>query len=181
MTVNEVEKQVLRLLDEVGASDYSDRMYKLIDEAQREIACTWGFIRKKMVLEAEAGVPILLPEDVYAVERAESVAGSADFTLEPTEDGTGAEIFFEQKGSYKVFYKAYPDSIGENDSSKSIQLAPEYDTALVCYTAALTQDNEYDKRAYQLFMERYNNSIATVQNAMQRTGKARVIIHGKSV
>ncbi len=176
MTVSECEKQVLRLLDEVGVSDYADRMYKLIDEAQREIACTWGFIIKAAMLEAKAGVAMPLPEDCYAIER----ASNDHWELEPVEVNGDWEmgIAFSEDGTHKLIYKAYPKTIGESDSAAEIQLAPEYHTALCCYVAALTQHNEYDKRAYQIFMERYNNSIAQVQHARQVTGKARVVTNG---
>lgn len=179
MTVSDCEKQVLRLLDEVGVTDYAGRMYKMIDEAQREIACTWGFIHRKVVLEAVAGEVMALPEDLYAIER----ASNDGFDLEPIlVDGEWQNgIVFSESGSHTLIYKAYPGAIGENDSAKRIQLAPEYHTALCCYVAALTQHNEYDKRAYQIFMERYNNSIATVQNAKQMNGKARVVTNGRII
>lgn len=179
MTVNDVEKQVLRLLDEVGVTDYAERMYKLIDEAQREIACTWGFIRRSCTLEVTAGEPILLPENLHAIERADN----EEFDLEPVEvDGKWERgIVFSESGTVKLIYKAYPDTITESDAAKEIELAPEYHTALCCYVAALTQHNEYDKRAYQIFMERYNNSIAQVQHAKQMTGKARVITNGRII
>ena len=49
MTVLECEKRVLGLLDEVGTTDYSNRIYDMINEAQTVIATTWGYIRKKAV------------------------------------------------------------------------------------------------------------------------------------
>ncbi len=178
MTVNDVEKQVLRLLDEVGADDYSDRMYKLINEAQREIACTWGFIRKAVKLSVTAGEPVALPVDCYSIERADN----DDFELVPVEvDGEWQMgIVFSEGGDQSLIYKAYPDTIEENDTNKKIQLAPEYHTALCCYTAALTQQSD-NKKMYQIFMERYNNSIAQVQNAGRMNGKARVVISGRAI
>ena len=179
MTVNECEEQVLRLLDEVGVSDYADRMYRLIDEAQRVIACTWGFIRRKAVLTSVEGEVVPLPEDCYAIERVKD----ADFDLEPVEvDGEWQNgILFSKAGEHTLIYKAYPDHITETDGGKLIQLAPEYHAALCCYVAALTQDNEYDKRAYQLFMERYNEKIAAVERARQMSGKAKVVVYGRTV
>ncbi len=179
MTVSECEKQVLRLLDEVGATDYADRMYKLIDEAQREIACTWGFIIKAAMITADAGVAVPLPEDCYAIER----AGNDDWDLEPVEvDGVWQNgIVFSEGGTHKLIYKAYPKEIGEGDSSAKIQLAPEYHTALCCYAAALSQHTDDNKQNYQLLMERYNNTIASVQNAKRVNGKARVVVYGRSI
>lgn len=185
MTVSECEAQVLRLLDEVGVTDYNQRMYKLIDEAQRVIACTWGFIRRKAVLTDGENV---LPEDCYAIE---TIYTSSDRTaavhwdLGPVEvDGDwkrGIVLSGNGDGRYTLIYKAYPNEIGDNDSAKQIQLAPEYLAPLCTYVAALTQDNEYDKRAYQLFMERYNNEIALIERARSTTGKARVVTNGWSI
>lgn len=179
MTVSDVEKQVLRLLDEVGATDYAERMYKLIDEAQREIACTWGFIRRSWSGEVTAGVPVALPEDVYAIERVDN----GEFDLMPMQvNGEWCQgIVFPESGTRTLIYKAYPDTIAENDASKKIQLAPEYHTALCCYVAALTQHNEYDKRAYQIFMGRYNDCRLQIQEAKQMTGRAKVVTNGRII
>lgn len=177
MTVGECEAQVLRLLDEEGATDYAQRMYKFIDEAQRVIATTWGFIRKKATLTATDGETVPLPEDCYRID---AIRGGS-YEREPveTEGGLwrdGVTLSGSKDGVYTLLYYAYPETIGENDSAKLIQLAPEYYAALCCYVAALTQDNEYDKRAYQIFMERYNNEVALVERARSATGKAQVII-----
>ena len=178
MTVLECEQQVLRLLDEVGVTDYADRMYRFIDEAQRVIACTWGFIRKRMRVTVADGEAVPLPADCFAVE---TVKGGHDFDVEPTEDGGLELVFAEGAGVYTVIYKAYPDPVTESDGGKRIQLAPEYHAALCCYVAALTQDNEYDKRAYQLFMERYNNEIALAERARQNNGRVKVVNLGRFV
>ncbi len=179
MTVNDVEKQVLRLLDEVGVSDYNQRMNKLIDTAQRDIACTWGFILRSCTLDVEAGVAVPLPENLYAIERADN----EDFDLEPLEvDGKWQMgIVFSKSGTVKVIYKAYPDEIGDNDNSKEIQLAPEYHSALCCYVAALTQQAEWNKQNYQVFMDRYDEIILQVQNARRMSGKARVVTDGQII
>lgn len=181
MTVAECERQVLRLLDEVGASDYGDRMYQLIDSAQREIATQWGFIRKKVVLGAEDGEAVALPGDCYSIEK---VKGGS-YELEPveTEDGwvDGVILTGSETGAYTVYYKAYPDEITESDGGKSIQLPREYHNALCYLVAALTQDNEYDKRAFQLFKERYNDQITMIERAKNVTKKARVIVRGRAV
>lgn len=172
MTVNECERQVLRLLDEVGATDYAQRMYKLIDEAQRVIATTWGFIKKRVILTAADGETVALPADCYAVEKVKN----GTYEEEPMENGSkGLTLSGSGDGTYILIYKAYPDTIGESDSAKAIQLAPEYYAALCCYVAALTQD---DKQAYQLFMERYNNEIALVERAKNVNGKAKVVVYG---
>ena len=179
MTVGECEAQVLRLLDEVGATDYAQRMYKFIYEAQRVIATTWGFIRKKATLTAAEGETVPLPEDCYRIE---TVKGG-NWEQEPveTEDGLwrdGITLSGSKDGRYALLYYAFPKTIGENDSAKLIELAPEYYAALCCYVAALTQQSEYDKRGYQIFMERYNNEIALVERAKGATAKAKVIVLG---
>ena len=175
MTVNECEKQILRLLDEVGVSDYAQRMNKLIDEAQRVIATTCGFIKKRAVLTASEGELIALPSDCYAIEK---IKGGS-YEEEPTEDGKkGVVLSGSENSAYTLIYKAYPSAIGDNDSGKEIEIPQEYYTALCCYTAALTQGNEYDKRAYQLFMERYNTEIAMVERSRNTNGKARVVVYG---
>ncbi|MBR6794419.1 MAG: hypothetical protein IKM48_08715 [Clostridia bacterium] len=179
MLVSDVEKQVLRLLDEVSVTDYAERMYRMIDEAQREIATTWGFIRRACTLEVTAGEPTELPANFYAMEKADR----EDFEIVPMEVGGQWKngIIFSEGGTVRILYKAYPTEVTESDAAMEIELAPEYHTALCCYVAALTQHNEYDKRAYQIFMERYNNSIASVQHAKQMTGKARVVNYGRII
>lgn len=177
MTVSECKKQVLRLLDEVGVSDYDDRIYKLIDEAQRVIACTWGFIRKKITLHASDGETVALPEDCYAIEAVRGGSWSPE-PIEVNGEWKNGILLNGGNEEYVLTYKAYPDTIEDTDGNKTIQLAPEYHTALCCYTAALTQHNEYDKRAYQLFMGRYNDEMALVERARRMTGKARVVVHG---
>lgn len=175
MTVNECEAQVLRLLDEVGATDYAQRMTKLIDEAQRVIATTVGFIKKRVELTAAEGELVALPADCFAIERVKE----GSYEEEPMNDGSkGIVLSGSATEKYTLIYKAYPDTIGEGDSGKSLQIAPEYYSALCSYVAALTQDNEYDKRAYQLFMERYNNEIALAERARNMNGKARVVVYG---
>lgn len=47
MTVLECEQRVLGLLDEVGTTDYSNRIYDMISEAQTVIATTWGLYAKR--------------------------------------------------------------------------------------------------------------------------------------
>lgn len=176
MTVLECEQRVLGLLDEVGTTDYSNRIYDMISEAQTVIATTWGFIRKKAVLTCPAGEAVPLPEDCYAVEE---VRGGS-WTLEPVLVGEiwRPGIALSGGTEYTLIYKAYPDKIGENDGNKKIQIPEECHAALCCYVAALTQGNEYDKRAYQIFMGRYTDAMALVERARQNAGKARVIIRG---
>lgn len=178
MTVRECEEQVLRLLDEVGMTDYAERMIPMIEEAQRVIACEWGAIRKRMQITVGDGESVPLPDDCYAIEQ---VRGVREWEVLPTEDGGRELLFPEGAGVYTVIYKAYPDSIGFADGAKPIQLAREYHTALCCYVAALTQGNEHDKRAYNLFMERYNNEIAMVERAKQGNGRVRVVTYGRYV
>ncbi len=177
VTAYDIERQVLRLLDEVGVTDYSDRMYPFISEAQTVIATQWGFLRRKFTTEAADGEVVALPEDCYAVESVS--AGS--WEEEPVQvDGTWRRGIRLSGGDgvYTVRYKAYPDVIGEDETAAVIELPREYHTALCCLVAALTQDNEYDKRAYQLFMERYNTERAMVERAKSMVGKARVIRRG---
>ena len=176
-TALDIERQVLRLLDEVGVTDYSDRMYPFISEAQTVIATQWGFLRRKFTVEAADGEAVALPEDCYAVEK----VSEGSWTEEPVQvDGAWKRGILISGGSGRctVYYKGYPTEIGEDDSAAVIELPREYHAALCCLTAALTQDNEYDKRAYQVFMERYNTERAMVERAKAMVGKARVIRHG---
>lgn len=176
MTVEQCKEQVLRYLDEVGVTDYDERIYLLISEAQTEIATQWGFIRKKKMLEAKDGQTVALPADCFAVEK---VIGGT-FELDPMDEaGTpGITLSGGETEIYSLVYKAYPDEISEGDGAKELQLPREYHTALCCLTAALTQDNEYDKRAYQIFKERYNEQMAMIERAKTLNGKVRVIAHG---
>lgn len=182
MTVAECEAQVLRLLDEVGSGDYRDRIYKLIEAAQTEIATQWAFIRKKAVVAAEDGEAIALPADCYAIEK---VVGG-DYELEPveTESGwvDGAILSGSENGTYTLYYKAYPDRIENGDGSKKIQLPREYHSALCYRVAALTRDRELDSeaRAYNVFMQQYNDEISMIERTKNMTKKAKVIIRGRT-
>ncbi len=174
MTVNECKEQVLRLLDEVGVSDYAQRINHLIDKAQRVIATTCGFIKKRAVLTAEEGELIALPADCFAIEKVKE----GTYEEEPLENGGKGIILSGGAGTYTLIYKAYPDPIGDSDDGKELQIAPEYYAALCFYVAALTQDNEYDKRAFQLFKNEYNEAIALVERTKNMNGKARVVTYG---
>ncbi len=175
MTVNECEAQVLSLLDEVGATEYARRMNGLINMAQRDMACECAFIRKKMVLDVAEGESVALPGDCYVVE---AVRGGT-YKEEPLEDGgKGIVLSGSSDGRYTLFYKAYPDTIGDNEGAKALQIPPEYHSALCARVAALTQANEYDKRAYQIFMEMYKERVATVEYAKTTARKVRVVVNG---
>lgn len=182
MTVAECEAQVLRLLDEVGVSDYNDRMYRLIDSAQREIATQWGFIHKKTVVGAEAGETIALPEDCYAIERIKG--GSYEEELAETAEGfvPGVTLYGSENGVYTIYYKAYPNEIDDDDGETVIQLPREYHNALCYRVAALTRDRELESeaRAYNVFMQQYNDQIAMMERAKNTTKKAKVIISGRA-
>lgn len=176
MTVEQCKEQVLRLLDEVGVNDYDGRIYPLINEAQTEIATQWGFIRKKKMLEAKDGATVALPADCFAIDK---VVGG-NYELEPMDESgqMGITLSGSETGIYWLVYKAYPDMIDEGDGGRELQLPREYHAALCSLVAALTQDNEYDKRAYQLFIDRYNNQMAMIERAKGLNGKVRVISNG---
>lgn len=173
MKVNECIKRVLALLDEVGASDYANRIHDHINKAQMTIATQWGFILKKKTFRVEEGLILPLPADVYAIEKVEP----GDWDLEVMEEGGyGLKLSGSADGSYHVTYKAYPDAVTEKDSAKEIQLRPEYHAALCYLTAALSQDNEYDKRAYQLFKDAYDEQMGMILRARQQTNRAKVVV-----
>lgn len=180
MTVADCERQVLRLLDEVGSSDYGGRMYKLIETAQREIATQWGFIRKKAVIGAEDGETVPLPEDCYAIEKVKG--GKFEEDLAETENGfvDGVTLSGSENGVYTLYYKAYPTDIQENDGGAILQIPKECFDALCYRTAALTRDRELDSEAtaYNYFMDQYNNQMTMLERAKNTTKKARVIIRG---
>jgi hypothetical protein len=182
MTVADCEKQVLRLLDEVGVSDYGNRIYKLIDAAQMEIATQLGFIRKKAVIGAEEGEAVALPADCYAIEKV--IGGSYETEPVETEDGwvEGVILSGSENGVYTICYKAYPNEISENDGGAAIQVPREYHNALCYRAAALTRDRELDSeaQAYKYFMDQYNNEISMLERAKNMTKKARVIIRGRA-
>lgn len=180
MTVAQCEEQVLRYLDEVGVSDYGDRMIPFINEAQTVIATQWGFLRKKVTLQARPGETVALPLDCYAVER---VPG-AEWSIDPLEEGSTAEgitLSGSETGYYTIVYKAYPDLLDDEDMETEIQLPREYHTALCCLVAALTQHNETDEPAYQIFMNRYNDQVAMIERAKTMAAKARVITNGRII
>lgn len=168
MNFTEVKEQALRYLDEVGTSDYDERIDGFIDEAQLIIATQWGFIRKKATLTTENGLAEL-PDDCFAVEK---VIGSS-YEEEPL-DGDGKRMVSlsgSEDGQYTLVYKAYPPK-------GRILIPQECHPALCILAAANTQLAEDNKQTYQLLLERYNNEAAMVERARSLTGKARVIVRG---
>ena len=176
MTVEQCKEQVLRYLDEVGVTDYDERIYPLISEAQTEIATQWGFIRKKKMLKAKDGQTVALPADCFAVDK---VIGGT-FELDPMdEEGTpGITLSGSETEIYSLVYKAYPDEIGEGDGAKELQLPREYHPARCILAAANVQLAENNKQNYQLLLERYNEQMAMVERAKTLNGKVRVVVNG---
>lgn len=168
MNFSEVKEQALSYLDEVGTSDYDDRIDGFIDEAQLIIATQWGFIRKKAELEAVDGAAEL-PSDCFAIEK---VIGGT-FEEEPMDEGEKRMITLSGSadGKYTLVYKAYPPK-------GRILIPQECHPALCILAAANTQLAEDNKQTYQLLLERYNNEAAMVERARSLTGKARVIVRG---
>ncbi len=166
MDFNEVKKQALRYLDEVGVTDYDERIGGFIDEAQLMIATQWGFIKRKATLTAADGEAVELPEDCFSVERV--IGGS--FEVEPMDENGKKTITLSgsEDGKYTLVYKAYPPK-------GKILIPQECHPALCILVAANTQLAEDNKQTYQLLLERYNNEAAMVERAKSLTGKARVI------
>lgn len=164
MTVKDANKTVKRLVGEDDFHDVSDILASYYSLAQIQIASTIAPIERSF--EAECGVTVTLPDDLYRLIR---VKGSYRRT-------DAKHIYVEGEGYVTVRYYAYPKPLADDcDENTEFEVCPEAQAAIPYYAAAQTVLADSDMRRYYAFMEMYNAILTNVEGSRQKKSVLTVV------
>lgn len=164
MTVKEVSRIVKRLVGEDDFHDVEDILASYYSLAQIQIATTAAPIER--TFEAECGVTVALPDDLYRLIR---VGGSYLRTDK-------RHIQVSGEGSVTVRYYAYPAPLADDcDQNYEFEIDPDAQAAIPYYAAAQTVLADSDMRRYYAFMDMYNAILANVAAAKAQASMLTVV------
>ena len=160
MTIAQVRKMVMYLLDEDSDDEFKGKVNVYFDMAQKQIATTVDFLQKQIKFETTG--KFLLPDDFFKLKS----ASGTDFEI------IGKDIIVSSP--LEINYYAYPADITENsadDTNFEISLIGQ--SAIPYFAAAQLVITDTDMRPYYAFLDRYNNILQNI--SLSKNGSVKVV------
>lgn len=174
MTYKDAKEKVMVALDDVESSDllqniedYKNKLPDIFDSVQREIAVFYKPIEKYEQIIVNNGIANV-PNDCYEFKRL--YKGIVPISFKELN-----KKIYAEDGEYTAYYYAYPTVIdSETEEDFEFEISPDAQEAMIYGVCAGLCIND-DPEAYDVYLEKYNNYIANIENRKNTEPKIRIV------
>lgn len=172
MTLGEAKNIVHFLLDRTLLEEYADKINSYFDLGQKRVAATTDFIERIKEITVEEPTVIDLEQMEERFYKLRKVEGENEYEKQ---DQTHLRL---QKGTYRLFYNVYPQTItNRTPDSYEFEISEIGQTALPYFVAAQVSIAEHDLRFHEVYNEEFANLLVNI-DAARREGRMKIVPMG---